>query len=108
MLTREEILGRKAGLETYKLSDGSGEVTIKGISRDDALRVGELRNTASLAEADSYLISRGLVDPAMSVDDVAAWGAGEGDAGVLMGLSEAIATLSGMVEGAGKSGVSRA
>lgn len=107
MLTREEILARKAGQETYKLSDDSGEVIIHGISRDDALRVGELRTEASLSDADNYLISRGLAEPTLAPVDVAEWAKVPGQAGVLSDLSEAIAELSGMTQGAGKSRVPR-
>lgn len=105
MLSRDEILNRKkAGkTETYPLSDGSGDVEIRGLTRDEALQIAE---AGSLAEKDNLLICLGLVNPAMSLADVAAW-AGDESAGVLSGLSQRIAELSGMSEGAGKSGVPR-
>lgn len=106
MLSRDEILNRKkAGkTEKYALSDGSGEVEVRGLTRDEALAVAA---ADTLAEKDNTLISLGLVNPALSPDDVAAW-AGDESAGVLSGLSQRIAELSGMTEGAGKSGVPRA
>jgi hypothetical protein len=106
MLSRDEILNRKkAGkTEKYALSDGSGTVEIRGLTRDQALEVGD---ADTLADKDNTLISLGLVNPAMSLADVAAWAADE-SAGVLSGLSQRIAELSGMTEGAGKSGVPRA
>lgn len=107
MLTREEILARKTEghTEAYDLSDGSGTVTIRGLSRNEALKV---RDAGTIAKGEDLLVSFGLVDPAMSPDDVAAWGDVEGQFMVITDLSEAIGRLSGMREGAGKSGVPRA
>jgi hypothetical protein len=106
MLSRDEILNRKkaGNTEKYALTDGSGEVEIRGLTRDEALQIAE---ADSLADKDNLIMSLGLVNPAMSPADVAAW-AGDETAGVLSGLSQRIAELSGMTEGAGKSGVPRA
>jgi hypothetical protein len=106
-LTREEILARKTGPKTeeYKLSDGSGTVTIRGLTRNEAIRIRD--EQGGIDARDNLLISLGLVDPAMTPDDVAAWGDAEGQFVVMTDLSEAIGRLSGMVEGAGKSGVPR-
>jgi hypothetical protein len=107
MLTREEILNRKkAGkTEKYDLNDGSGTVEIRALTRDQALAIST--DAETLAEKDNLLIAQGLVNPAMSIEDVAAW-AGDESAGVLSGLSQRIAEISGMAEGAGKSRVPRA
>lgn len=107
-LTREQILARKKAGTTleYKLSDGSGTVIIRGLTRNEAVRIRESRD--ELNARDDLLISLGLVDPAMSPQDVAAWGEIEGQFVVMTDLSEAIGELSGMTEGAGKSRVSRA
>jgi hypothetical protein len=106
-LTREQILARKTAgkTEEYPLSDGSGTVTIRGLSRNEALQV---RDAGGIGKGEDLLVSFGLVDPPMSPEDVAEWGEAEGDFMVITGLSEAIGRLSGMVEGAGKSRVSRA
>lgn len=106
-LTRDEILARKGGAHTeeYKLSDGSGTVTIRGLTRNEAIAI---RDTQGGIDArDNLLISLGLVEPAMTPEDVAAWGEAQGQFVVMTDLSEAIGRLSGMVEGAGKSRVSR-
>lgn len=109
MLTRDEILARKnaraGGTEQYKLSDGSGTVTIRGLTRNEAIRVRDAEG--GLSARDDLLISIGLVDPPMSQQDVAEWGETEGDFVVITDLSEAIGRLSGMTEGAGKSRVPR-
>lgn len=106
MLTREEILNRKKAGKTdpYELADGSGTVEIRGLTRDESLQIAE---AGTLADKDNLLISFGLVNPAMTPEDVAAWAADE-SAGVLSGLSQRIAEQSGMTEGAGKSRVPRA
>lgn len=106
MLTREEILARKSAGKTkiHKLSDGSGEVEIRPLTRGETL---ELRDAETLAEKDNVLIHFGLVNPAMTIDEVREWAADE-SAGVLSDLSQAIGEISGMSEGAGKSGVPRA
>jgi hypothetical protein len=106
-LTREQILARKVAgkTEEYKLSDGSGTVVIRGLNRNEAIRIRD--SDDELGERDNLLISLGLVEPAMSPAEVAAWGEIEGQFVVMTELSEAIGRLSGMVEGAGKSRVSR-
>jgi hypothetical protein len=97
-LTREQILSRKTGTGKAVLPDGS-TVSIRALTRDEVL---ESQETATLAERDTYLISTGMLEPRMSLEDVAAWAA-SGDAGDLVAVSEAIAELSGLKQGAGKS-----
>lgn len=103
-LTREEILARKMGRDTVTLPDGSGTVEVRGLNRSEAVRVGEVE--AGL-DRDALLISLGLVDPEMTVEDVLQWGR-EDDSGTLEVVSRRIGELSRMVEDAGKSSVSRA
>jgi hypothetical protein len=104
-LTRDEIMARKTGVKTeeYKLSDGSGTVIIRGLTRNEAIQIREA--PGALGDRDNLLISLGLVDPAMTPEDVAAWGETPGEFVVMTDLSEAIGVLSGMTEAAGKSRV---
>jgi hypothetical protein len=102
-LTREEILARKMGQDVVQLPDGSGTVTVRGLNRREALTASGIEDHY---ERDAYLVASGLVDPAMTVDDVKAWGESD-DTNTIEVVSRAIGGLSGMVEGAGKSGVSR-
>lgn len=97
MLTRDQILARKTGRGTVTLSDG-GTVAIRALTRDEALAV---RDLPSVADQDNFIIATGLVNPAMSVDDVAAWAANDA-AGDLAAVSEGIAELSGMTAKSGK------
>lgn len=81
------------------LSDGSGDVKIRGLSLDEAFQVRQAPDTP----AQNALILRfGLVDPAMSEEDIAAWTAVPGQAGVLSDLAERISHESGMTADSGK------
>lgn len=98
-LTREQILARKTGKGTATLPDGS-TVAIRALTRNEVMKAQQL----DLVDRDSLMISLGMTDPKMSVEEVDEWAAGAG-AGDLVAVSEAIARLSGLLEGAGKSGV---
>lgn len=101
MLTRAQILSRKTGKGTATLPDGS-KVAVRGLTRDEVLEYQELE---SLADRDNWIVARGMTQPRMSVEDVAAWAAAA-DAGDLVAVSERICELSGLKQGADKSDVS--
>jgi len=103
VLTREEILAKAVGHEVVDLPSG-GQVKVRGLTRDEALQVQEANGTAA---RDNTTIALGLVEPALSVEEVATW-AKTAPAADSIEISRAIARLSGMVEGAGKSGPARA
>ena len=102
-LTREQILARKTGKGKATLPDGS-TVAIRALTRDEVLASQKLD---TLAEKDNFIVAAAVTDPKLSIEDVAAWAAGS-DAGDLVAVSDAIAELSGLKEGAGKSGVAGA
>lgn len=102
MLTREEILAKAVDQEVVTLPSG-GKVKVRGLTRDEALQVQEADGTAA---RDNTIIALGLVDPVLTVEDVAAW-AVTAPAADSIEISQAIARLSGMQEGAGKSGPPR-
>lgn len=103
-LTREQILARKTGKGKATLPDGS-TVSIRALTRDEVLEAGE--GTKTTAERDNYIVAIGMTDPKLTVEDVAAWAA-SADAGDLTTVSDAIAELSGLKQGAGKSRVALA
>lgn len=107
MLTREQILARKAGVDFFKLPDGSGEVSIKGITHAQAAEVGEAREAGDVTVATALILHFGLVDPVLSTEDIATW-MEEDDAGTVEQIAQAIGRLSNLFEGAPKSGVQRA
>jgi hypothetical protein len=105
-LTRDEILAKKvdsAKPVTVELPSG-GTVAVRPLTRNEVLRAGEASGTT--AERDDLIVSMGMVDPVMSADDVHAWGEA-GAAGDLVAISDAIGEISGLKQGAGKSGVAR-
>jgi hypothetical protein len=101
-LTREQILARKTGKGTATLPDGS-TMAIRALTRDELFHMDEI----PVGGRDIYAISRCVTDPKLSEDDVTAWAA-EGAAGDFAALITAIRELSGLNEGAGKSGVAAA
>lgn len=100
MLTRDEILARKTGRGKATLPDGS-EVAVRALTRDEVAKFNDLHDTL---DRDNYIIATGMTEPKLSVEDVAAWGA-EGNAGDLVAVSDRIAELSGLKQGADKSSV---
>jgi hypothetical protein len=102
-LTRESILARKLGHQIVELPDGSGTVEVRALNRREALTVSAIDD---LHERDTYMLSVGMVDPVMTAEDIVAWGEAD-DSGTIEAVSRAIGELSSMVEGAGKSRVSR-
>lgn len=98
MLTREQILARKTGKGAATLPDGS-TVAIRALTRDEVLAS---QGLDSLADRDNYIVATGMTDPKLSIEDVAAWAA-EGDAGDLVAVTDGIAELSGLKQGADKS-----
>ena len=101
MLTREQILARKTGAGKATLPDGE-EVAVRALTRDEVIVVQEIKN---LADQDNYIIAKGMIDPVMSVEDVAIW-ASTGSAGDLVAVSEEIQRLSGLDQEAAKSRIS--
>jgi hypothetical protein len=102
-LTREQILARKTGKGKATLPDGT-TVAIRALTRDEVL---ESQEMDSLADRDNFIIATGVTDPKLTVEDVAAWAA-SGDAGDLTTVTDAIAELSRLKQGAGKSSVAGA
>lgn len=100
MLTRDEILSRKTGRGKATLPDGS-EVAVRALTRDEVLQANTLDSDA---ERDNFLIHKGMTDPQLSLEDVAAWAAAA-DAGDLVAVTDRIAELSGLKQGAPKSSV---
>ena len=103
MLSRDEIFAKAKNEELLTLPSG-GQVRVRGLSRNEALK---LQDVDTVEERDNYVVATGLVEPAMSLQDVETWAAAPGGAGDLVEVSRAIARLSGMSEGAGESGPTR-
>jgi hypothetical protein len=103
-LTRDEILARRTGRGLATLPDG-GTVAIRALTRDQIMEVQDQSRT--LQERDTLMIALGMTDPVMTEEEVAEWAA-NAPAGDLTAVSEGIADLSGLRQGAGKSRVASA
>ncbi|MEH1013048.1 hypothetical protein V6U90_08045 [Micromonospora sp. CPCC 206060] len=79
---------------------GVGTVRVRGLSRAEVLKVQRLGK----AERDAHMIALGMVDPPMPVTDVQRW-AEASPAGEMEAVSRRIGELSGVLEGAQKSGL---
>jgi hypothetical protein len=83
---------------------GKGAVRVRGLSRAEYLQMGII-GQEDLERAEVYMIGHGLVDPALSVEEIRKWrdavNAGEVDV-----VTEAINKLSGLNETALKDAVS--
>jgi hypothetical protein len=80
--------------------EGLGEFTIRPLTRAEAFDVQTMRDESVLA-AENLLISLGLVDPEMTVEEVDRWSQ-VAPAGHLAAVSMAIGRISGMMPESGK------
>lgn len=97
------LLAPRLGEGVHEIS-GVGAVKIRGLSRAEVLEVRTLPDTAA---ADRLMVSRALLDPTLTEDEVGAWQK-TSPPGEIEALTTAIVELSGMGGGASKSGVSGA
>ena len=77
--------------------EGVGSVRVRGLSRAESLDIPAMVDAAR----EATIISRGLVDPAMSVAEVQQWMAAA-PAGEFDSVSQAIGELSGLLESSGQ------
>lgn len=71
-LTREQILARKKGAETYDVELKSGTVTVRAMTRKEAAGLRKLDQDDVIA-LEAYAIATCLITPALSFEDVLAW-----------------------------------
>lgn len=53
--------------------DGVGTVKFRALSRMELLTAGELSERKSTLESERYVLSRAMLDPVLTEDDVRAW-----------------------------------
>lgn len=102
VLTRDQILARKTTgrpAKPYVLPDGS-TIMVRGLSHGQAMEA----RVDDIGDRYDLMLHYGMAGPVLSVEEVQAWRAEE-DAGVIEGIVERIMIMSGLNEGAGKSGV---
>lgn len=99
LLTREQILARKVAgrTETVPLSGGD-EVEVRGLSRGEAAECGEIE---SADEVECLALHYGLVNPALTVDEVREWRRND-ESGEVQKVVDVVQRLSGTAPGQGK------
>ena len=95
-LTRAEILARKVygKTDTVTLEDGA-QVIVRGMTRGEAR---ELSRIDDPGDVENTALHYGLVEPALSIEDVAKWCANDGS-GDVQTVVDAIQRLSGTAPG---------
>ncbi|HEX6579217.1 MAG TPA: hypothetical protein VF082_12705 [Jiangellaceae bacterium] len=83
---------------------GVGVVMVRGLSRGEADEVVAAREAHGVLAMERKILAFGMVDPALDEDEVAQWQRAAGT-DELNAVIERISELSGMDEGAAKSGV---
>lgn len=98
------------GEETRIVSTFAGDVVVRRLSRTEVLRLNGARDRDEIdvAAYEQQMLSIAMVTPKMSAAEVAQWQSKDKAGGVIGKVSDAIAELSGLSEGAQKSRVSRA
>lgn len=99
ILSREEILARKlyGRTERVPIGDDGGYVVVRGLTRAEAQEtVGK-----PVPELEAMIVQMGMLEPALSMDDVFEWMASD-ESGVFEPIISMINTLSGNEAGAGK------
>ena len=82
---------------TREVATAAGDVLLRGLSRFETLDIPDLVGI----EREATIISRSLVDPVMTVDQVKAW-MKAAPAGEFDKISTAVGELSGLLESSGK------
>lgn len=101
ILSKEALLARRFGVVDVPV-DGVGTVQVRPLSRAEAL---ELQGVEMpVAEMERRLLSKALVSPKLTEDDVRAWQENS-PAGEIEPIANEIARLSGMVPDSAKEAV---
>jgi hypothetical protein len=106
-LNKEALLSRKRSERTEEVDLGDGTVTVRGLTRGEITRARVAASKASkdnqVSTLDNHYIAAGLVEPEMTVAEVAEW-LEDAPAGDAVAVLAVIQELSGLAEGAQKSG----
>lgn len=95
--------------QTRTVPSHAGDLLVRGLNRAEVLKLKGLRadGTLDAAEFEAHMVAKGMVTPEMTPAEVEKWQQADLAGGPLGDVSDAIAELSGLGEGASKSGVSR-
>ena len=95
------------GEQERTIPTSAGPIVVRRLSRAEVLKLkaGRMSGDLDIAEYEAEMVSIALVSPTMTAAEVAVWQTADKAGGVLGKVTEAIADLSGLAEGAEKSGV---
>ena len=96
--------------DTGEVETFAGLVVVRALTRAEVLKGNQLRDDrkVTVAEYEQWMVSTAMVTPKMTEAEVEKWQAIDKAGGPLADVTDKIAELSGLSEGASKSGVSRA
>lgn len=98
-----------AGDETEEVKTHAGVVVVRPLSRAEVLALKAERAAGmTLGEFEAHMVSHALVHPEMTAGEVSRWQAADKAGGDLERVVNKITEISGLGEGADKSGVSPA
>lgn len=93
--------------ETREVPTHAGPVIVRGLTRAEVLRI-NAKFDPGTPEWEQHAVAAALVTPSMTPGEVETWQSVDKAGGALGPVTDAISELSGMSEGASKSGVPRA
>jgi hypothetical protein len=88
--------------DTYVTLPDGDRVFIRPLARSQSLAVHEAQQEHGLGHAEALLLSLGMVEPSLSVEEAAAWLETPGAAADCEAVSRGIGVISGMVPASGK------
>jgi hypothetical protein len=93
--------------ELVEIPTHAGPVVIKPLSRGEVLALNDARRTGklTLAQFEAQMVSIALVHPPMTAAEVETWQTKDKAGGVLAEVTDKVSEISGLDEGADKSGV---
>ena len=100
MINRADLLKNRLDSDTIEI-DGVGIIEVRALNRHEAHQVQSANDTAT---SERLILRFGVVEPALTESEIVAWMAAS-PAGEIERVSNRIAELSGIGEGAGKSKV---
>jgi hypothetical protein len=100
-VSKEDLLKQRFGVTDYEIAD-VGTVQVRALTRGEALQVVGVERDKR--ELEAQIVAWAMVEPKLTEAEVRTW-MDNSPAGELQGLTQLITKLSGLGEGAPKSGV---
>jgi hypothetical protein len=92
-MDKSQLLASRVGTEPYEIP-GVGTITIRGLSREQMHEAGKHADEG-VAGMEAIMLAHGLVEPALTVDEVRQWQANS-PAGEIQPIVERINVISGV------------